>query len=189
MKEKGNVKNVIRLCVFIVALIAVVATGVGTGLFSSVENLFAEFHFDLAAILRLAVMVFLVLAVTNLILFILGLFHPKKHRARTVITLLSSAVKYISAIIMICWGLAILGADIGTIVAGVGILALIIGFGAESLIWDVVTGVFMLFENLYNVGDFVEVDGFRGKVCNIGIRTTMHDCTIHITSIFKCILQ
>ena len=134
-------------------------------------------------------MVFLVLAVTNLILFILGLFHPKKHRARTVITLLSSAVKYISAIIMICWGLAILGADIGTIVAGVGILALIIGFGAESLIGDVVTGVFMLFENQYNVGDFVEVDGFRGKVCNIGIRTTMHDCTIHITSIFKCILQ
>ena len=56
--------------------------------------------------------------------------------------------------------------------AGIGILALIIGFGANSLIADLVTGVFMIFENQYNIGDYIEVGGFRGKVTSIGIRTT-----------------
>ena len=49
---------------------------------------------------------------------------------------------------------------------------MIVGFSAESLIADVVTGAFMIFENQYNVGDIVEVDGFRGTVTSIGIRTT-----------------
>ncbi|MBR0303802.1 MAG: mechanosensitive ion channel family protein, partial [Clostridia bacterium] len=46
------------------------------------------------------------------------------------------------------------------------------GFSAESLIADMVTGAFMIFENQYNVGDIVEVDGYRGTVTNIGLRTT-----------------
>ena len=58
------------------------------------------------------------------------------------------------------------------LLTGVGVLALVVGFGAESLIADVVTGFFMLFENQYNVGDIVEVNGFRGTVKEIGIRTT-----------------
>ena len=49
---------------------------------------------------------------------------------------------------------------------------MVVGFGAESLITDVITGVFMLFENQYNVGDIIEVSGFRGTVSSIGIRTT-----------------
>lgn len=59
-----------------------------------------------------------------------------------------------------------------TIAASVGILTLIVGFGAESLIEDVIIGFFMLFENQYNVGDIVEISGFRGTVSDIGIRTT-----------------
>lgn len=58
------------------------------------------------------------------------------------------------------------------VVASVGVLALIVGFSAESLIADMVTGLFMLFENQYNVGDIVEVGGFRGTVTCIGLRTT-----------------
>ncbi|MBP5184763.1 MAG: mechanosensitive ion channel, partial [Lachnospiraceae bacterium] len=52
-----------------------------------------------------------------------------------------------------------------------GIAALVLGFGAESLIADVVTGFFFLFENQFNVGDIIEVDGFRGTVESIEIRT------------------
>ena len=81
-------------------------------------------------------------------------------------------LKYIAGIVILCWGLSIIGVNVSTIVASVGIIALIVGFSAESLIADVVTGAFMIFENQYNVGDIVEVDGFRGKVTNIGIRTT-----------------
>ena len=47
------------------------------------------------------------------------------------------------------------------IVASLGIVALVIGFGAESLIEDVITGLFMIAENQYNVNDIVEVNGLR----------------------------
>ena len=88
------------------------------------------------------------------------------------LSLLASLTRYAAALVILCWGLSIFGADVNTIVTGVGVLALVVGFGAESLIADVVTGFFMLFENQYNVGDIVEVNGFRGTVKEIGIRTT-----------------
>ncbi len=117
-------------------------------------------------------MAFAVLAAETLLALILGLFKPESHRARTLLTMASSLLKYVAAIVVLCWGLSILGVDLSTIVTAVGILALVVGFGAESLIADLVTGTFMLFENQYNVGDIVEVNGFRGTVKEIGIRTT-----------------
>jgi len=167
-----NTKHIIRTLVF-AALLAALLYGAGAmGLGSTVGEMLSDFSVDIAAVVRLAIMIALVLAIENIILFILGLIRSEKRRLLTAVSLTASAVKYISIIIIICWGLAILGADIGTIVAGIGVITLIIGFGAESLVSDVVTGVFMMFENQYNVGDYVEVGGFRGKVTNIGIRTT-----------------
>ena len=110
--------------------------------------------------------------VTVLVCFVLGLIHPKSHRARTILTLLNSLLRYAAALLILCWGLSILGVDVSVIVASVGVVALVVGFGVESLIADVVTGTFILFENQYNVGDIVEVGGFRGTVKSIGIRTT-----------------
>ena len=110
--------------------------------------------------------------ITVLVCFVLGILHPKSHRARTILTLLNSLMRYAAALVILCWGLSILGVDVSVIVASVGVVALVVGFGVESLIADVVTGTFILFENQYNVGDIVEVGGFRGTVKDIGIRTT-----------------
>ena len=121
---------------------------------------------------RVLAMAFLVLTAADILALILGSIKAKTHRGQTVCTLLRSLTRYAVAIVILCWGLSILGVDVTTIVASVGIVALIVGFGAESLIADVVTGFFMLFENQYNVGDIVEVNGFRGTVREIGIRTT-----------------
>ena len=93
-------------------------------------------------------------------------------RGKTIFSVSISLLKYVVAIAVICWILVLLGVNVSAIFASIGVLALIIGFGAESLIADVVTGVFLLFENEYNVGDIVEVNGFRGTVVQIGIRTT-----------------
>ena len=123
-------------------------------------------------VLRAAAMAAGVLFCAWLIVFILGLVKPKSHRGRTLVTLLASLTKYVAALVILCWGLSIFGVNVNTIVASVGVVALIVGFGAESLISDMVTGFFMLFENQYNVGDIVEVNGFRGTVKEIGIRTT-----------------
>lgn len=113
-----------------------------------------------------------VIGITALVCAVLGLFHPKSHRARTILTLMNSLLRYVAALVILCWGLSILGVDVSVIVASVGVVTLVVGFGVESLIADVVTGTFILFENQYNVGDIVEVNGFRGTVRDIGIRTT-----------------
>lgn len=127
---------------------------------------------EFSTILKVIVMAAAVIAVVSLITMLLSLPNPKNHRTRSLLSIVSSMLKYIAGIVILCWGLSIIGVNVSTIVASVGIIALIVSFSAESLIADVVTGAFMIFENQYNVGDIVEVDGFRGKVTNIGIRTT-----------------
>ena len=123
-------------------------------------------------ITQVIAMAALVLLCANLIALLLGLLKPKTHRGASLVTLFASLTRYLAAIVILCWGLSIFGVDVNTIVASVGVVALVVGFGAESLVADLITGIFMLFENQYNVGDIVEVNGFRGTVQDIGIRTT-----------------
>ena len=167
MKSKNAV---IRLIVCAALIAVLVPVGFFSGLFSA-ENL-GNIKIDGMAILKLVMMIIGVVTVETLIVVLLGIPKPKSHRARSVISIVKSLLKYLAVIVILCWGLSIIGVNVQTIVASVGIVALIIGFSAESLIADVVTGAFMLFENQYNVGDIVEVGGFRGTVTNIGIRTT-----------------
>lgn len=156
MKENNIRSRLIRLAVF------AVLTG---GLFLLLQRSYGK-------VTALLCMVFGVLLCEELVSLVLGLFKPEAHRTRTILTISASLAKYVAALVILCWGLSILGVDISAIVASVGILALVVGFGAESLIADVITGTFMLFENQYNVGDIVEINGFRGTVHEIGIRTT-----------------
>jgi small conductance mechanosensitive channel len=79
--------------------------------------------------------------------------------------------------------LASLGFNPLPFLAGAGILGLVVGFGAQSLINDVVSGFFMLFENTYLVGDTVEIGSARGVIEGIDFRTTKirdRDGRLHI---------
>ena len=167
---KKSKAAVVRLIAFVAVLGILVAAGILTKAVSW-EQL-GTVKVDLASIWKVLLMIFFVLAVESLLVFLLSLPKPQSHRARSVLSIVSSLLKYVAVIVILCWGLSILGVNVSTIVASVGVLALIVGFSAESLITDVVTGAFMIFENQYNVGDIVEVDGFRGTVTSIGIRTT-----------------
>lgn len=171
MNENNSKRNIVKTLVYAVLLAAAAFIGVSTGLIKDKE-LKAMLSIDAFAIAKLIVIIFGVLLLKNLIVLILGFFKPKSHRARSIISLTSSLMKYLAFIVILCWGLTIIGVNITTIIASIGILALIVGFSAESLIADVVTGTFMLLENQYNVGDIVEINGFRGIVTSIGIRTT-----------------
>ena len=156
MNDKRPLSRLLRL-----ALFAALAVG-----------LYFVFRATQSPLAKAGAMAFAVLTAETLLVLVLGLFHPESHRSRTLLTLGASLLKYVALIVILCWGLSILGVDLSTIVTAVGVLALVLGFGAESLIADLVTGTFMLFENQYNVGDIVEVNGFRGTVKEIGIRTT-----------------
>jgi moderate conductance mechanosensitive channel len=73
-------------------------------------------------------------------------------------------------------GIMVLGTwniDIRPLVAGAGIIGVAIGFGSQTLVKDVVTGFFNLFENYVNVGDEVEMAGKKGRVISVGLRTTI----------------
>lgn len=167
---KNNKPAVIRLIVCIVVLAVLLPVGFLTKAFNLAD--LKNIEFNARSLWQLFIMIFSVLAVETLVVVILGIPKPKNHRVRSVLSIISSLMKYVAVIIILCWGLSIIGVNVSTIVASVGIVALIVGFSAESLIADVVTGAFMIFENQYNVGDIVEVDGFRGTVTSIGIRTT-----------------
>ncbi|NEN90823.1 MAG: mechanosensitive ion channel [Okeania sp. SIO3H1] len=95
-----------------------------------------------------------------------------KQKRQTFLPLFQSCIKYL---IYFGTGIAILYTfeiDATPILAGVGILGLTIGMGAQSLVEDIVAGFFILFESYYLVGDFVEINGVNGFVTGIELRTT-----------------
>ena len=137
MRSDGTKKSPVRMLVYLLLLAAVVALGYFTDIVDFTE-LKAVFSLKLTALLKLAVMVLLVLLVSNLVIFILHGIKPRTHRGGSVLSLLSSLVKYVAGIIIVCQSLSLLGVNVGTIIASVGVLALVVGFSAESLIADVV---------------------------------------------------
>lgn len=109
----------------------------------------------------------------QLLKLILRLIGRQGSRTRTITEMLIGLFKYIACIVAVVWGLTILGVNTGAVLAGVGIIGLIIGFGAQSLIEDIITGAFIIFENQYSVGDIIVLDDVRGTVRGIGVRTTV----------------
>lgn len=166
-KSKAFVRPLILAAVLIVAIVI----GFISGAFK-LESFAGEWKGGFNKLVRLVCMTACVLIVEYIVEQILKVCKPKSHRLRSIITIFRSLLRYAAAIVILCWGLTIIGVNITAVVASVGVLALIVGFSAESLIADLVTGVFILFESQYNVGDIVEVNGFRGTVTDIGIRTT-----------------
>lgn len=147
-------------------------TGAVSGLLGDVSQISRVVHINWITIFQLVVMLLALLFLYNVCQLLLAKLKPAGQRTATLVTVISSAARYAVVLAAVFWGLAIIGVNVSTIFASLGVLALIIGFGAESLIADVVTGVFILIENQYQVGDIVEVNGFRGTVSAITIRTT-----------------
>ena len=94
-------------------------------------------------------------------------------KSRTFTTLLTGLMKYVFIIAAFVWALSIIGVNTTAVLAGVGLLGLILGFGAQSLIEDIITGFFIIFESQYEIGDIIILDDFRGTVRSIGVRTTV----------------
>ena len=163
----NRIKHILKLAIFGVAAAVLFLVGAGKDL-----SVMKGLSLSWASVGKIALVIFCTLAVEHLILLILSFCTPKSHRLRTVVTLTANLIRYIAIIVILIGVLSMLSVDMPTILAGLGVLALIIGFGAESLITDVVTGFFILMDNQYNVGDIIEVGGFRGTVSEIGIRTT-----------------
>ncbi|MCD1261810.1 mechanosensitive ion channel family protein [Paenibacillus athensensis] len=95
-----------------------------------------------------------------------------QRRANTIGKLVHNLISYTVNFISILLILGQLGINLGPLLAGAGVLGLAIGFGAQSLVKDVITGFFIIFEDQFGVGDVIQIDQFKGTVEEIGIRVT-----------------
>lgn len=126
----------------------------------------------LPCLITAGAVVLLMWLVCTLIGMLLEWIASHNRKSASTVGLFSSLIKCVGFIVAIVWALGILGVNLAGIFASLGILSLIVGFGAQSLIEDAVTGIFIIFEKQYQVGDVIVLDDFRGTVKRIGIRTT-----------------
>ena len=112
------------------------------------------------------------LVILTIVLVVLTRMFKKSSRQITVIRLICNLIRVVTFVVIIIAVLAVWGIDTTALITGAGVITLIVGLGMQSLISDVVAGLFIVFENEFNVGDIITVDGFRGTVVEIGIRCT-----------------
>ena len=187
-KHKGGAGKIIIACIIIVVLLLVCFPDLCFFLSSPQKEALKLFNqtflgkyiplptpeggFDFMRLVALVLMIAGCWAVYRILMLLIGLLKTKSRRGETLKGMACNVIRYAVVIFAIIFGLNILGADVLTVIAGLGILALIIGFGAQSLIEDIFAGIFILFEGRFYVGDIISVDGFRGTVRSIGIVST-----------------
>jgi moderate conductance mechanosensitive channel len=96
----------------------------------------------------------------------------RSQRAQTIGSVLRSAATIVIFSVAAVVALGEIGIDIAPIIASAGIIGLAFGFGAQSLVSDFLAGLFMLMEDQYGVGDWIDVDGTQGTVEEVGLRVT-----------------
>ena len=99
---------------------------------------------------------------------------PASKRMRTLMTLLRSVTRYLIYFVAFLVVLSILGMGkpLSNLLLTAGIGSLAIGFGAQNLVRDVVSGMFMIFENQFSVGDYIKIDDVEGTVEATAMRVT-----------------
>jgi small conductance mechanosensitive channel len=104
-----------------------------------------------------------------------------QQRARTLGQILRNLCTVLVAGAVIIHALAVLGWDVRPLLAGAGILGVALGFGAQTLVRDVIAGIFILAEDQFSVGDLIEVNGRAATVEVLTVRsTTLRDFNGHL---------
>ncbi|REK72021.1 mechanosensitive ion channel family protein [Paenibacillus paeoniae] len=132
-----------------------------------------------------AIRIVLIVVISKLIMWVLHksldrivLERASKHppsqarRMTTVGKLVKNVVTYIMYFILFMLLLSEVGINLGPLLAGAGVVGIAIGFGAQSLVKDILTGFFIILEDQFAVGDVIQTGTFKGTVEVIGLRTT-----------------
>lgn len=182
LEKKDKVKLIIKIVAW-----ALAAALVALALFASEDSVFGHIFSDSGSsleaignwiniqvpiIIRAVVYIIIIFLISKLLRYIVSKLILTSKRGKTTAKLIDSFIRYFTAIIIIIAILIVFGVDPVALFASIGILGLIIGLGAQSLISDIISGLFIVFEGEFEVGDYIVIDGFRGKVESVGIRTT-----------------
>jgi len=154
------------------------------GKYISIENIIALLiKLGLcAAVLAIAIIIIKILnkCVKKLIYSQKGF---SERKSMTLLTVCKSIIRYVVYFFAICQILSVFGVNVMSFIAVAGVGSIAIAFGAQSLVQDIITGMFILVEDQFAVGDVISLDGFTGTVEGIGIRSTKirsSDGNLHI---------
>ena len=100
-----------------------------------------------------------------------------KKRSKTLVSLIKNVVRYIVWFIVLTTVLSKFGISVNGITASAGVVGIAVGFGAQTIVKDIITGFFIIFENQFDVGDYVKINSggttvAEGTVKSIGLRST-----------------
>ena len=126
--------------------------------------------FAFAAILIMLGQVYTVVTLLRLVLYMIST--AMGTRGETVLKLLMNLLRYASVIAVLYFAMLDLGFNPTTLLASLGLMSFALSLGAKDLVTDIVAGLFIVLEGEYQVGDIIDVGGYRGEVLEIGIRTT-----------------
>lgn len=143
---------------------------------SNLDHTLAEvIIWDIVKIVIFFILAQILIRIVNKIVARLLNFHRKKldkRRVDTLDSLFSNVIRYTVYFFLLVEILATFKINIGALLAGAGVVGLAVGFGAQSLIKDILTGLLILFEDQYGVGDVITINGFMGTVTSVGVRIT-----------------
>ncbi|MBU1020350.1 MAG: mechanosensitive ion channel family protein, partial [Firmicutes bacterium] len=181
-KTNNKVKNIVTYSIIAICLLLGIFSSIlfpGTTFESIIANsigkffnVFAFFENNYVIILECLTIIVFIWILNKVLLALVGIITKKGNRSETIGNLLKSVVKYLSIVIALFLILMAWGVQTPTLLAGAGIIGLALSFGAQSLIEDMISGLFIIFENQFSVGDVIQINDFRGSVREIGIRTT-----------------
>lgn len=96
----------------------------------------------------------------------------KNNHQRTMHKLIQNIIKYIILILVMVSVLNILGVNVTSIIAGVGIASIVVGLALQDVMTDILSGISIVLEDQFDVGDYVEINGFEGTVLELGLKST-----------------
>lgn len=176
--KKNGAKNIFSVCFTLVCIAFVVVVAARQFIFEPNTLMFNLYSEDVADQLLVRVLKTLVIIAGGIVVMKLAKLITKmgelsnNNSTKTAMLLIGNVIRYVVAIAIIFVVLSAWGIDTTAIVTGAGVITLIIGLGCQTLVSDVVAGIFMLFEGDIQVGDIVVVNGWRGTVQQIGLRRT-----------------
>lgn len=94
-----------------------------------------------------------------------------RSRSNTILSIIGHSTTFVISLIVLGMILSELGLDIAPLIASAGIAGLAVGFGAQTLVKDVISGLFLLLDDTMRTGETVKVSGIKGTVKKIGVRS------------------
>ena len=176
-KSKFSLSLILKIFAYVILVVYAVFMGFGNKLFNPMSMFWRSLNFlgnagQFNVVIRVISYFIFCLGASWLLRTILKLLAKPLKKGKAIVDILCSLVKYAAILSLLFFVLKTFGVDTTAILAGIGILGLVVGLGAQPLVADIIAGLFIVFEGIFDVGDIIVVDGFRGSVKEIGIRTT-----------------